>query len=231
MNGFAMLGLLASQPTRAFEALGRQPRFAFALWVAVAASVLTTFWYYQVVDLPWLLEETLRSNPRTAGLDDAQRARAVQAMSGDMAKVMSVIAVAFMIGAIRLLEATYYLLASKVTHVERSFRHWFALSCWSSMPALLSTVGAAFVLATTNNGQIENGAMNPLSLNELFFHRHMGDPAYSLLVSLGPLQCLAWGLAIVGVRSWSGRSLLFSTVFVLVPPVVVYGCWAVLALR
>ena len=231
MSDIGVLGLLASQPAKAFEILRERPRFAFALWLALGASLLTTIWYYQVVDLSWLLDETLRSNPRTAGLDDAQRARVVQAMSGSVAKVMSVVGVAIMVVVIRLLEATYYLLASKVTQLRFSFRQCFALSCWSSLPTLLTTIPALFVLATTTNGQIENGAMNPLSLNELFFHRHMGDAAYSLLVSIGPLQLLAWGLAFIGVRSWSGRSSLFCAVFVLLPPAVVYGCWAVMALR
>ncbi|MEN9705088.1 MAG: hypothetical protein RLZZ393_967, partial [Pseudomonadota bacterium] len=157
--------------------------------------------------------------------------RAVQAMSGGVMKFMSVASVLVMVVLIRLLEASWYLLAAKVTHVQRGFRQWFALACWTSLPTLLTTIPAVFVLATTTNGQIENGALNPLSLNELLLHRHMGEPGYSLLVSIGPLQLLAWWLSWVGVRHWSGRSGLFSAVFVLLPPLVIYGVWSLMAFR
>ncbi|MEN9705301.1 MAG: hypothetical protein RLZZ393_1180, partial [Pseudomonadota bacterium] len=82
MGNMQFLALMASQPGKAFDALGERPKYWFPLLLAVAASVLTTWWFYQVVDIQWLLEESLRSNPRMAALDDAQRARAVQAMSG-----------------------------------------------------------------------------------------------------------------------------------------------------
>lgn len=231
MGNMQFLALMASQPGKAFDALGERPKYWFPLLLAVAASVLTTWWFYQVVDIQWLLEESLRSNPRMAALDDAQRARAVQAMSGGVMKFMSVASVLVMVVLIRLLEASWYLLAAKVTHVQRGFRQWFALACWTSLPTLLTTIPAVFVLATTTNGQIENGALNPLSLNELLLHRHMGEPGYSLLVSIGPLQLLAWWLSWVGVRHWSGRSGLFSAVFVLLPPLVIYGVWSLLAFR
>lgn len=231
MGNLQLLALLASQPGKAFDALGEKPRFWFPLLLALVTTVLMTFWFYRVVDIPWLLEESLRGNPRMAALDDAQRARAVQAMSGGVMVFMSVASVAVMVVLIRLAEATWFLLAGKVTGVSRSFRQWFSLASWTSLPTLLTYIPAAFVLATAGNGQIENGAMNPISLNELVFHRHIGDPGYSLLSSLGPLQLLAWWLSVVGVRRWSGRTTLFSAVYVLLPPAAIYGVWALVSLR
>lgn len=231
MDNVGLLGLFISQPRRAFELLGERPRFWFPLLLAVLVTASMTLWYYRVVDLPWLLEEMLRGNPRMAALDETQRARAAQAMAGGVATFMSVASVIVMVVVIRLLEATWFLLAGKVTNVQRSFRHWFALASWSSLPSLLTYIPAAVVLVTTTNGQIENGAMNPLSLNELVFHRHLGDPGYSLLVSAGPLQLLCWWLSALGVRSWSGRSATFCAVFVLLPPAVIYGVWALLAFK
>ena len=62
-------------------------------------------------------------------------------------------------------------------------------------------------------------------------YRHMGDPGYSLFVSLSILMPLSWLLAAIGVRQWSKRSWLFSWIFVLVPSILIYGCWAWFALR
>jgi hypothetical protein len=231
MNNVDLLKLLATQPRKAFEALGERPRFWFPLLLAVVVTVVTTYGYYRVADLAWVIDETLRSNPRTASMSDADRARAAQAMTPAVLMWSSVIGVIVLVPLLRALESTYYLLAGKVTNVQRSFGHWFALANWSALPTLLVAIPAAIVLATTVNGQIDSSAIQPLSLNELFLHRRMGEPGYQLFVSLSILQPLGWLLAAIGVHEWSKRSWLFSAIFVLLPSVLIYGCWAWFALR
>jgi hypothetical protein len=231
MVNLDILSLLATQPRKAFDALAERPRFWFPLLLTLVVGVATTVWYYRIVDLQWLLDETLRSNPRTASMTEDQRARVLQTMSPGVLMGSSVIAVALLVPLLRAIEATYYLLAGKVTNVQRSFRQWFALSYWSSLPTLLATIPVFFVLATTSNGQIDSSAIQPLSLNELFFHRHMGESGYQLLVTVSVLQPLAWVLSAIGVQQWSKRSWLFSAVYVLLPVALIYGCWAWFSLR
>jgi TM2 domain-containing membrane protein YozV len=231
MGNVQFLALLASQPGKAFDALGEMPRFWFPLLLALACGLVTTYWFYQVVDLPWLLEEQFRANPRTAAMTDEQRTRVLQMMSPAVVKWSAVGSVLVAVLALRLLEAAYFLVAGKVTNVQRSFRHWFALTNWSGVPGLLSTIPAVIMLAMTNNGQVDQGSLNPLSLNELFFHRTMGQPGYSLLAAMSLLQPLGWWLAFVAVRRWSGRSSAYCAGFVLLPFIVIYGCWAVMAFR
>jgi hypothetical protein len=73
--------------------------------------------------------------------------------------------------------------------------------------------------------------MAPLSLNELFFHKGMAEPGFNLLTALTLVHPVIWGLTVVGVQAWSGRSWLFGSVFSLLPPLLVYGSWAAFALR
>ena len=231
MGNLDLLSLLPTQPRKAFDALAERPRFWFPLLLTVVVGVVTTVWYYKVVDLQWLLDETLRSNPRTAALTEAQRAQALQRMTPGVLMGSSVVAVALLVPLFRVLETTYFLLAGKVVNVQRSFRQWLALSCWSSLPTLLAAIPTVILLATSGNGQIDSSAIQPLSLNELFFHRHMGDGGYQLLVSLSVLQPLAWLLSAIGVQQWSKRSWGFCAVFVLLPVVLIYGAWAGFSLR
>lgn len=231
MSNMQLLAALASQPRRVFVELAARPRFWFPLLLAMACGVLTTVWYYHVVDLPWLVDESLRSNPRTAAMTEAQRAQVLQRMSPEVMKSTSVVAVVLVLVVLRLLEATWYLLAGKIVNLQYGFRQWFALANWSSLPTLLVILPTAFMLATAGSGQIDSSAIQPLSLNELFFHRHMGEKGYQLFVSLSILQPLAWLLAIIGVQQWSKRSWLFATLFVLLPPLLVYGSWTWFALR
>ena len=195
MGNLDLLSLLATQPRKAFDALAERPRFWFPLLLTVVVGVVTTVWYYKVVDLQWLLDETLRSNPRTAAMTEDQRAQALQRMTPGVLMGSSVVAVALLVPLFRVLDTTY------------------------------------FLLATSGNGQIDSSAIQPLSLNELFFHRHMGDGGYQLLVSLSVLQPLAWLLSAIGVQQWSKRPWGFCAVFVLLPVVLIYGAWAWFSLR
>jgi hypothetical protein len=83
----------------------------------------------------------------------------------------------------------------------------------------------------SENSQISPSALQPLSLNELLFHVPMSGKGYTLLESLNIPSFLSWGLLIIGVRTWSQRSWVFSTVLVLLPCVALYGIWAFLAFR
>ena len=231
MGNFDLLSLFVTQPPKAFDALDERPRFWFPLLLAIVVGLVTTMWYFKVVDLTWLLDESTRNTPRMAAMTEEQRRAALQVISPNMIIIPGVLGVVLVVPIVHLLGAVYYLLAGKIVNVQRSFRHWFALSTWTALPTLLSAIPAIVILATTGNGQIDQSSVQPLSLNELFLHRHMGDPGYSLFVSLSILMPLSWLLAAIGVRQWSKRSWLFSWIFVLVPSILIYGCWAWFALR
>ena len=229
MTNLDLVVALATQPRKAFEELAVRPRFWFPLLLAIVLGAGSTFWYYQVADINWVIDQTLNASPRTAQMTEAQRAQAAQFMSPTTLKWSGTIAAAVIVALIHVIGSVYYVLAGKVVNVQQSFKHWFALSTWSALPTLLGILPAAVVLLTTTNGQIDQSAMAPLSLNELFFHRKIGEPGYTMLLSLTLLQPLAWLLAIIGIQEWSKRSWLFSTVFALLPSVLIYGIWAWIA--
>jgi Yip1 domain len=132
---------------------------------------------------------------------------------------------------VRVLEATWYTLAGKVMNVDRNFKQWFALANWTSLPAVIAVIPAAIALLMASGTQIDPGALQPLSLNELFFHRKMGESGYQLLSNLSLVSLLGALLAIIGVKCWSARSWLFATVFVLLPLVVICGIAALIMFR
>src|SRR3954467_9788370 len=70
-----------------------------------------------------------------------------------------------------LLSALYYLIAANVTKVPLGYKHWFSMVCWASLPILLNSVAALIFLLLRDNDQIGPGVLQPLSLNELLFHR------------------------------------------------------------
>ncbi|HMA10799.1 MAG TPA: hypothetical protein VKO83_02850, partial [Steroidobacteraceae bacterium] len=97
--------------------------------------------------------------------------------------------------------------------------------------AVLSLIAAALVLLTATSTQLDQADLKPLSINSLFVQRAFDQPGYTLFSSIDLIQFFSIYLSVVGVRAWSGRSWLFSSIFALLPYVLIYGIWAFISLR
>jgi hypothetical protein len=232
MNNLSLASALLFEPRKAFDEIAQRPRYWFALLLLVVCTVALTMWYQSVVDIGWLMDKQMRAFDTARRLTEDQIATRVQAAAEHRGAQVAItgVATAIFLPLVLLLSAGYYSLAGKVTNVERGFRQWFELSCWTALPTVLAVIPAAIVLLTATTKQIEPGDMQPLSLNSLIFHRAMGEPGYSLFTSLQITQILSLYLAAFGVKLWSGRSWLFAIVFSALPFVLIYGIWAFRAL-
>jgi hypothetical protein len=233
MTNLSLLQALVFEPRKAFTELDARPRFWWAMLVLAIASGLLTAWYTAVVDLAWVTDLQLRASALTQNMTEAEieRLATETAKRRGMQVVLGSISTAVVIVIVMLLSGLYYSLAGKITGVERSFRHWMALTAWSSMPTLLGLIPSALVLLTASSAQIPQGALQPLSLNELFIGRAVDEPGYTLFSSITLFQFLALYLAALGLKVWSGRSWLFSLVFTALPLVLIFGTWAFFSLR
>jgi hypothetical protein len=232
MGSFGILQALVFEPNKAFAELDAKPRILFPLLVLIICSAGLIFWYYQVVDLGWATDQQIRSSGLTRALTDAQIEEAVK-RAGDhpvRSGVISGAVAAVVIVLFRLLEAVYYLLAGKMTGVQRGFKHWLSLASWSSLPSLLAVIPAAIMLATATTAQIDQSALQSLSLNNLLFHRAAGEPGYTLLTNFNLLYVLGAFYAALGIRAWSRRSWLHALVIAFLPMVLVFGPWALIVM-
>lgn len=226
MSSMDMAWAMLADPRRAFAALRETPRFWFALLVSAALWTVFFVWYYNVVDIAWLADHMINSDPRMKAVSDADKATAAAGMSRSFLMWGSLLALVLGTAVLRLVEAAYFLLAGKATSLSLSFRHWLALTCWSAWPHVLSVLVMALALVMNRNGQIAPEQLNWLSLNELLFHTPIGHPWNTWLGTLTVLHPWAWWLTVLGVRQWSGRSWTYSAVLGLAPVAVLYGVWA-----
>ena len=233
MNNFAVLQALAFEPRRAFAELDARPRYWWPLLLVALTSAAVAAWYASVVDLEWLTDAQLRGSSFTQNMTEAEIERMSRAAAGQRGTqvVIGTLSTAIITGLVIVISALYYSLAGKITGVERSFRHWMAMSAWTATPTVLAMLLTAVVLLTASGNQISQEALQPLSLNALLFHREPGDPGYTLFNSINLLQFVSLYLAALGVKLWSGRSWLFGIVFTALPYVILYGIWAYFSLR
>lgn len=221
MTNTQLLARLVASPRRFFDDLTDSPRFALPMWLIVVVTALVIYWFYSVADIAQIIDQQLSSNPRAARMTDEQRAAAARFMTRGFLTWSSVIAVIAGSFIIRLLEALYYRIAGRMTGFSRTYRQWFAFAWWTSLPGLVALVPTILVLLLSPAAQIDPSAMQPLSLNSLFFHLEPKDSAYQLTQNVQIVMVLTLGLAVYGVRCWSKRSWLYSAVFALLPMFVV----------
>jgi hypothetical protein len=232
MNSFGILQALVFEPSKAFAAIAERPRILFPLLVLIIGSAGLTFWYYQAVDLAWVTDHTLRAGGSARNLTEEQIAAMSKSAGEHPGVAGAVAAVAIAIGLTLgyVLISAYYLLAGKITNVQRSFTQWFSFSLWTSMPSLLTTITGAVVLLMATSTQIPDSDLRVLSLNSLLFHKTQGDPGFAVLSYVGLPELLASFLAVFGVKVWSGRSWIFSAIFALLPAALIAGIVALVAM-
>lgn len=231
MNDFAVATSLATSPSSAFTELRERPRFWFPLLLLVISSAIVVTWYYSVVDVEWLKEQLFGNNPDMQKVPAEQRAAAMSFVGRNSLVVGGIVGTFIGMPAVFLISALYYLIAANVTKVRLGYKHWLTLVCWASLPILLNTVASVLFLLLRDNDQIAPGILQSLSLNELLFHRPPGAKGQTFLDSLSIPAFLSMALSIIGVRVFSQRSWLYSSVVALLPMVLLYGIWAFFAFR
>jgi hypothetical protein len=219
--------LLLTNPTQAFAEIKAKPVFALPMWLTLIGTIAVIAWYYSKVDIAWLQDQMAVA----ARMPAAQQGQMAARMTRSALLWVSVITAPVAIMVITLIGALYFMLAGAITNVRYSFKHWFAFNWWAGSPQIVAFIPSLLILALSRTTQMPQSSLQPLSLNELIFHRTLGTPGYSLLSSLGLVQVAVVWLSYIGLRAWSGRSPQLCTIVAMLPIVLAYGVWALFAFR
>jgi hypothetical protein len=228
MTNMELATAIVISPKAAFESLAQKPRFIFPMLLIAIGSAVVLGWYFAIVDFPWMMDRIFSANK---AMTEAQRDQAARFMSRAAMGGLSVVSGLIVAIIVPVIQSVYYLLASKIKNVERSFDQWLALAAWASFPGLIGILASVAFLATTSSTKIGNEEIVILSLNELFFHLPLGHKGTTFLASITILHPWTWYLATLGVKTYTGRSWLFSSLFVLLPVVLYYGIFAAISFR
>jgi hypothetical protein len=190
--------------------------------LTVSVTLLVQAWYCYSVDFPWLADWSISVNRRSANLPEATRA--VIAQNVRKPQLLGILLISALLAPLvmRTLAATYFNLAGKLFNLGGSFRQWFAIVWWATLPLFLGIVAGELFLAFSATTQIRPHELAVLSLNELFVHKAYGARGFNALSLLTVLHPIAWWFTILGARALSGRSLAFCAAFTLIPIALFY---------
>lgn len=225
MSAFKTLGQVFTEPAKAFAAVQERSMVALPLLLTIFGTLALWVWYYQVVDIAWLIDHMMSAQP---DMDPAQLEASRQFMTPMSMTIFTVIGVVVVMPLILLLSAVYYTLAAKIIGSEIGFGKWFAFSTWCMVPGLLLIPAGAAKLLMASNGQITQEQLNPLSLNQLFFHLPNSNAWAGLLNAIHLPFFWSLFVGFVGYQVWTKKSSATSWIVVLLPWVLIYGIWTVI---
>ncbi len=151
------------EPRPAFEDLAQRPRFWVPLLLLTVLAIVFMLTFSRVVGWETLLGQQLASNPRLDQLTPQQRQQALTTMARVYGTAVPVVAavgpVAMMLVVSAVLLGCFNLLGGAGV----KFRQAFSVTCYSSLPNALATIGALVVMLLKNPEDFS--LQNPLPLN------------------------------------------------------------------
>lgn len=221
-----LIDILAS-PTAVFKRLQSKPDVLLPLLLLIVATASVQVGYIMLTDFSFLMDQmidqALATNPNIRESEIRPTLENLSPMVLSISGVASTVVLTLIIYA---LYASYLSFVGKFGTQEYTFKHWFSLICWTSMPTLLVAVAAWAVILSSSNGQISQTDLQPLGLDALLA-LNSGNALFQYL-SLP----LFWSMALLmlGYQHFTGKTLLKSALIALLPYLLIFGIWALITL-
>jgi len=202
------------------------------LWWPLLISILLAaglmLYYFNWVDFPWLIEETIRQMPAENRAEGGDVIR--NFMSVGSSSWTAVIAIVIMSLIIYTILATYLHLANKLTTgAEIGFGQWFSLSVWTGFVSVFDALAAFVVIFMASSNQLAAEKLQILSLNSLVVHASAGDPLFSWASSITLVSIWTIVLISIGYARWTGAEIMKSAIIAALPWVLIFGVWGLMA--
>ena len=221
----AMVDIVAS-PGKALDEIRQHTSW---LWWPFLVSILLAsglfIYYYNWVDFPWLVEETIRQ------MDPEIRAEAAEGVRQFMQPGRSMwITVAAIVGGslvMYTIQTVYLHLANKlVSGADIGFGSWFSFTVWTWFVSVFGTLAGFAAIFMADSNQLSSQSLTALSLNSLLLHTTSESPWFGWANALSLVHFWIIALTAIGFARWTNSSTLKSTVVAALPWVLIFGLWA-----
>jgi hypothetical protein len=224
----AMVDIVAAPGKALDEIKSHTSWLGVPLVISIALACGVFAYYYNWVDFPWLIEETIRQVPAADRAESAEAIR--QFMEPGRSTWTTVVAIVIVSLIIYTLQASYLHLANKlITGADIGFSQWFSFSIWTAFVGVFGSLSSFVVILMADSNQLATQSLQPLSLNSLFIHASPGDPLFTWASSLTLINFWTYFLMSIGFARWTGAALMKSTVIAVLPWAMIFGSWALMA--
>jgi len=190
----------------------------FPLLLAILITAVINIYYYNNVDMPWLLKQMVANAPKE------QKQTILDTLTKTRLVGISLVGVFLLTVSINLFRGFVYWVILKVSGDGIPFVRLFAIVMWSTAPLLLILPASMLNISISPAGMLPND-VNPVSLNQLFFKLAGDSPWGQLLSTFSLINLWELFLIIVGLRIATTRTTLQAFSIAILPEVIVYGVW------
>ena len=216
-SAFKTLAGMFYEPARSFAAIKQKSMLVLPLVLPIVGTAILLLWYYNQVDIAWLQDKLLAGKE----LEPAQREAALKFMTRSMMQNLGLAGAVLAPPIMYALMALYFLIVAKVVDVPVTFGKWFAMTAWAGVPGLISIVLGFVQILLADHGQLAPNQLNPLSVNQLFFHLEIGTPWSGVLDGINVTTIWSIVLLAIGFQSWTGKSRFSSFLIAAAPAIVI----------
>ena len=213
---------IIAAPSAAFARIKEKPVIWLPLLLILVLTASVQLGYFLLNDEGFVKDTMLEQATANPDMSQEQR-NAVEAnienMNVNTIAISSAVAVLIVIPMIMALNAWYLSFMSKFSFTQLGWKHWFSLLCWTGIPGLFAVLASWVVLLTDSNGQVDQAALQPLSIVSL-----LGiDTRNATLQQFNLMQLWSMALIVMGYHQWTQKSWFSSALITLIPYVVLYG--------
>lgn len=219
-------------PSNVFNQLKENKKWAWlGLLLIIAISGVASVLFFSGMSPEWIVEQQLAQS----GDLSAQEAEQAKDAMMQMAQYTGVLGAVF--GGIFIIIMTsvfagYNMLIGKssgVTKPDFKYGDWFSFTLWTSMPAIVNTIGFMVLFLTASTSELPLSMANYASVNQLFFNYLPSDALYTWAESLNLFSLWSIFLTAVGFQRCCSMSLTNSVIAAVLPYFVIFGSWFALA--
>ena len=218
-SSVGILTNIFTAPQTAFAAIKERPSPWLPLLLIILFNCVVQFTYTQVVDLGWMIDNTLANS--SGDITEEQRAQAVEAAMqlpplayGFIAAIPAAIGILIIFAII----ALYYTGVSFASNDGVKFGQWLALIAWCSLPSVFGQLAALVNLLVNDARFMPAEQINPLSFGSLLAIDPQGATVVErILLSLDVTTLWSTVLQILGYQAFARSSMVKATIVVLGP--------------
>ncbi len=218
-------------PSKAFNGLKEAQGWSWIAYLLVIGfSAASIYLFYTTVDQNFLLEQQIENLP--ASLSGQEREAAIKQMEQFSGSQFWIAIISPIIGItiFNAILALYYTLISKIDpKSDVNYGDWFGFSLWTMMPAIINSIGVIILVVSANTDQLSQTLFNYASINQLVINLDPKSAFYTLAENFGLFTIWGMILTIIGLMSWTNFTQNQAIIYGLLPSVVVYGVWFLIA--
>lgn len=212
------------RPNGVFKAVDEHNNWSWLpFFIVVIVAVLPNYFYASFVDINWYQDLIIQM--QYADQSPAEQDMFRQNMTRDAITMFSTVGTVVGLIVINTIIATYLNLVSKSDEENiKGFTDWYGFTWWVTLPILINSLFAMFLLFMADDHQVLPTIAAPLSLAYLF-SIDMASPWFNLAQSIRLDSFFAIYLTAVGVSQWTRFTTRKSALIAVAPSAVIWGIW------